>query len=871
MTTRIRTVLVVLLLVGSIVGSAGITSANSPEYNGSVTLNGQVSDGSTLNYDLESTDGVDNFRVNVTGVDNTVTDTTSGSLSSGVSQSVEVVSDKPPSGEEITLSAPYEQRNPSQSGTIADSGSVSISPSGSLSVSDATVDLSNPQPVPSRTIDFDNMPSDVTHSGYYNADGGRDTDGALSYGGDPIISLSWEGPGQIIESVEITADYGGSLTLHTDEGKTSSSETHSIPDQGTRTFGGGDMPFAVGPDPTIWIEDNNDAPQITKIVVNYADITSATVDGSSTSPTGSTTVPISSGSESIPISVDGGGSVDYSVSWTETDGVADISGTVGGSTVSTSGPLTSSVTKSVDLSDGSNSVDLSYTGESGGLNYDLTYIETTETTDPSINVNGHTTGYTGKLASGETRSLSVDPSWVTNGTNNISVSLSNPSGGPASLADLSYAHDTTGTFHTTTLNSTTWEESYNVTNTYGTDVRDTVVTLPFSKNVIDIDTVRMRVNGGEWQYPPSWGLSGGNLGVEIGDVNTGDTVAVKARGRKVNVENGEIDVTKPTVEGDQLSTEFKILNADSGFGIDVGRTAPGSRLHYLESSSWASSEIAEFDSSQTVWMPNAPTGGTATMTTAPVEVDPLAGDVKVEWADDATNTEPRLHVTPGDREGDTVSYAFTGGVTGTEYSLYSETEGIVRDSGTANSPVWFEDDDSEETFQILTEGSSSVSTGDSGGGGGFWSAQSSTVSGAAERAAGIMPVVDPIWVVVIVVGLIGAAVAYSERDGSPTRSTPIYRRPSVGLGVLVAGGLAVFLISPTTITGPIQTTLGAVLPLAGILGVAGGALWLLSLRNDNSGGSGGSGDSTQSVAWVPIRRSGNDQGDSAGSDDGWFK
>jgi len=382
--------------------------------------------------------------------------------------------------------------------------------------------------------------------------------------------------------------------------------------------------------------------------------------------------------------------------------------------------------------------------------------------------------------------------------------------------------------------------------------------------------VRMRTNGGSWQYPNSWGLSNAKLGVNIGDVNAGDTVDVRARGRKVNVENGQIEVTKPTVEGDRLETEFKIENAESDFGIDVGRTSSGSNLHYLESSSWSSDETTKFDGSQTLQLPNAPTGGTATVTTAPIKVDPLAGDVYVEWASDATNTEPRFHVKPGDREGDTVSYAFTSGVTGTEYSLYSESEGIVRDSGTANSPVWFEDDDSQETFQILTESSSSIETGD-GGGGGFFESPSSAVQGAAQQAAGIMPVVDPIWVVVLVVGLIGGAVAYTERR-SPTGSTPIYRRPAVGLAVVVAGGLTVFLISPTTITGPLQTTLGAILPLAGILVLFGGAALVWSRRQNNNGGSGGSQSTTEKmVALVPLRRSNDEQTGDGATDDGWFK
>ena len=202
MNTQIRTVLVVLLLVGSVVGPAGVASANSPEYNGSVKLNGQVSDGSTLDYDLGSTDGVENFSVDITGVDNTVTESASGSISSGGSASFDVVSDQPPTNEEITLSAPYTQRNPSTSGTISGSGSVSISPSASLSVSDAIVDLSNPQ-TPDRVFDADNFGSDVTW----------DADQILTVLPSNRLSIkgtnswiSWDSPAGTIERVEIDVD-----------------------------------------------------------------------------------------------------------------------------------------------------------------------------------------------------------------------------------------------------------------------------------------------------------------------------------------------------------------------------------------------------------------------------------------------------------------------------------------------------------------------------------------------------------------------------------------------------------------------------------------------------------------------------------------
>ena len=770
MNTQIRTVLVVLLLVGSAVGPMGIVSANSPEYNGSVTLNGNAaSDGSTFSYELESTDGVDDFSVDLIGTINEQQRALSGSST----ETVDIDGTLDPVDSSISV------------GHVEGSVGYSGTGTGNRPSGDATknVTLDGAETLQSLTISGYMTDQDSTRTRYEKYDvyiDGEYVDSHYHKGGKPYIGTRSQTTTGINKSID------GDM------------EIDLVPTSSGYSWTWDDWSAQAGVPP-----------------------------------------------ESVSVSVNGGPST------TLNDGEST----------------------DADLDLGSNDIAVDVTGN-GSANWQIDTTERTGTRDPSVTINGETVSYSGTLGDGTTQSLTVDESWIKNGTNNVSVSTNDPSSGPGSLVDIDYSHDTNGTVHTTTLNSTTWEEFYNVSNTYGSDVSNTVVTLPFSSNVVKIDDVEIRTNGGSWQQPNSWGFSGGNLDVNIGDVNAGETVDVRARARKVNVENGQIDVTKPTVEGDRLSAEFKIQTANSGFGIDVGRTSEGSKLHYLDTSSWDNSETTEFGDSQTVRMPNAPTGGTATMKTAPIKVDVLAGDVQVEWAEDATNTEPRFHVTPDEREGDTVSYAFTGGIDGTEYSLYSETEGIVRDSGTANSPVWFEDDDSKETFQILTEGSSSIETGD-GGGGGFFESPSSAVRGAAERAAGIMPVVDPIWVVVLVVGLIGGAVAYTDRRGSPTRSTPLYRRPVVGLGVIVAGVLAVFLISPATFTQPLQTTLGAVLPLAGILAVVGGAFWLVSLRGGN-GGSGGSGDSTQSttekmVALVPLRRSNDEQTGDGATDDGWFK
>jgi len=78
-------------------------------------------------------------------------------------------------------------------------------------------------------------------------------------------------------------------------------------------------------------------------------------------------------------------------------GTSDPSVTVDGSTVSYSGTLDSEYSESISLSTGSHTVDAS---ASGPLDVTVEWTEVTETTDPTVEVNGNADGITGTLSDG---------------------------------------------------------------------------------------------------------------------------------------------------------------------------------------------------------------------------------------------------------------------------------------------------------------------------------------------------------------------------------------------------------------------------------------------------------------------------------------
>ncbi|RXK46161.1 hypothetical protein EAF64_20535 [Halorientalis pallida] len=85
-------------------------------------------------------------------------------------------------------------------------------------------------------------------------------------------------------------------------------------------------------------------------------------------------------------------------------------------------------------------------------------------------------------------------------------------------------------------------------------------------------------------------------------------------------------------------------------------------------------------------LPNALEWGQTRITTIPVEATPQTGEVTLSVGRPSA-TEPKFVVQPGQTQGDEVDFTFTGAADGTDYILYSYTQDIVRDPGTAQSPL----------------------------------------------------------------------------------------------------------------------------------------------------------------------------------------
>jgi len=88
------------------------------------------------------------------------------------------------------------------------------------------------------------------------------------------------------------------------------------------------------------------------------------------------------------------------------------------------GTFTSSGSESIRLPVSTSATQLDFSATGGGsLNTTLELRERTQTTDPSIELNGNTKTISGTFGDGETRSVAFDNSVLQNGSNSVSVSL----------------------------------------------------------------------------------------------------------------------------------------------------------------------------------------------------------------------------------------------------------------------------------------------------------------------------------------------------------------------------------------------------------------------------------------------------------------
>lgn len=484
-----------------------------------INISETVLDGQSYTYDLLERASVASLDVSITGVNNTASESISGTLSSGVSKTTEVVSDKPPINDEITLSAPYAERSPSTSGSASESGSETISASGSYSISDATVDLQGVTPPQWDDIGSTDYATGLSNSSYTH-------------------QISTSSPG-VVESVDVKLVMNGSgytdvtFDIEGDQIGWGDFYDEQYQDTTTKIFNIDANDKSVPANYNFTTNINRTANiDFMGVRINYKTDTSVTVNGASLNPTGSTTVPLSEGSNTINFG-DIDGTLDYTISWDEVDGVGDISGTIGSSMISHSGLLTESVTKSVDLSDGSNTIDLTYDGQSDALDYNLSWSEITQTQDPTVTINGNSYTYDGTLTDGSTTNLPFSASDIVTGENNISIGMTDPTDGPVRKIGVDIVAVTNvGVVKLGTFNTDYVIEELVSSNTIeggdSTDVNHVIEDANGNVQIVD-DT-----NIGDFVEPPFTGqnatvmLEIENYGVQLKEMSlfTNDTVGV---------------------------------------------------------------------------------------------------------------------------------------------------------------------------------------------------------------------------------------------------------------------------------------------------------------------------------------------------------
>ncbi|MHB9286777.1 PQQ-binding-like beta-propeller repeat protein [Halobacteriales archaeon Cl-PHB] len=404
-------------------------------------------------------------------------------------------------------------------------------------------------------------------------------------------------------------------------------------------------------------------------------------------------------------------------------GSTDPSVTVDGDTVSYTGTMNGGEThsESISLSTGSHTADVSV---SGAVDVQIDWTERTQTVDPAVEVNGNTTRYKGSLSDGSTATLSTNTSWLQSSTNRVNISVGDgtlSADAPTPQVDLNYSHGLTDR-QTVTYASEQWTDRYNVSKQFASDRDQAELLIPYESQVLAISGLKARVNGTTWNpvADSDYTLSGNDLTVDLdavygGPIPASTEIEVRANGSKVKPHNVSLTVLNATDMGSTLDSKIRIDSTGSNAYIEVGNTSMGDRLHYLYDESWAGASdyaVVEADGRQALHLPNAEGGDTAQVTFVNTQVLPKSGDVRV--AVESGGALPTFDVSPGPggEHGSEVVFTHYDTVSGQKYLLYSTTNGIVRDSATASSPVLLTDDDSDETLEIQEDDGNTSSDSD---------------------------------------------------------------------------------------------------------------------------------------------------------------
>jgi len=500
---------------------------------------------------------------------------------------------------------------------------------------------------------------------------------------------------------------------------------------------------------------------------------------------------------------DGSGSVSTVERFTTA--IEDPSVTLDGTTISYNGMLGSGDTKidTVSVAPGSYSGDVS-AANSEGMDVSMTWTETTRSKDPSISINGNSVSYAGTLSDGETVDISdqVQSSYYSGETQTLEVSVAPGVSSPSGRVGISYQHRAVDQ-QSVDYASETWSERYDVDKEWSQDADNGQLRIPWaSDRIIGIDELTVYINeSGSWTEtsPDSYSWSeDSDLVVNLGSITAGDHYRVVAHGRKVSVPSGSISITEPTIEGNVLDSEISI-DDDAGaepVEIEVGGTVDGKLLHYVGSSSWAATDQARFasDGSQKLELPSASTGGTATITTAPITVEMSTGDAVVNLDN---VDEPRFSIDPGADAGDSLTIGYTDTTSGKEYVLRDVSNDAKVGPQTANSPVYFDVSDGATTWVVdLYDGSTTSRSDDE------------IIAPPIDRNDGISPS-EPIVLVGGVVLIVGVGILSRRLDLSSRVTAAALILAVVGVIEVVTSEPLIALIGTNLLTdsGPLVSTL----------------------------------------------------------------
>lgn len=810
-------------------------SSNTVEFQGTAEIDASdATDGSQFSYELGSTDSVDNLTVDLTGKVATHSKTTSGTnLESSDSVSLDIGGNMDPAGPS-TNGEPVVEFNPvvDESKDIVSNraGLELISSSGEVTDLGVSADIVGG----AGDIDGDGAPeiaykNSNGNAAYSDKDGntndlGVSIDGIGGVGdfdGDGVDEIAYTEPSnrelEYVDSDGTTTNLGGDGFYMgpsagdidgdgTDEiayGTGGSSlkyidSSGSITSLGPSSIGlvGGVGDIDGDGDEDVFYADGNYNPSYVDDDGNTKEIASGDagelggvgdVDGD-----GTVEAVYERASDDQTIYVDSSGNIGETgvnsnalggtaqFSDPTTDPAIDIDGD-GTDEASVLGELSSTTTReipSLSLSDSSADVSLS----AGKVDVTIQYTEQTETVDPAVEINGNSDSLSGRLVEGSTESLSVDSSWLVDGTNRVNISMSAPASGPDPKVGLDYDHTATDQIETS-YQATKFEERYNVSRTFADETADVQVTIPFdSSGMVAVGSVDYSVDGGSWQSVPDehYAFDGTTLTANVSDANggafpSGSTIEVNARGRKIHVDNGDVTVTDPSGIGEKLDTEIRVDDRAPDFRMDVGPTESGDRVHYADSNEYPTEDysVIKGDGTQYVYLPNAGNGDRFRMRHLETQVSINdTGDVRLEVLE--AGEQPEIDVSPGPGgQGDEVTVKYYQTETGLKYVLSSIQDKIVIDSDVAESPAIFTTTDSEDTWTILEEAAGTVSGSTAG------------VAQFSQRASGLFSSIPGGGLgLVAIVALAGGGWTLLRRRSPDTAGAVSSTAESTGSGIL---------------------------------------------------------------------------------------